>query len=96
MTMEDVILPIILYREPERDDNCRNCKALDENGETKMFNPGIGMVEIYKGHHSSCPMGCPIYTIMMIMERLKWAWIAKLCVSFHDHMYYWKAYDRTI
>ena len=69
---------LVMYRPPQRDENCRICNALSSKGDT---------AELYDGHLNSFPTGCPRYIGMTIEERREIAVAAKLCLRCHDPTY---------
>ena len=63
----------------KRDESCRICKALEARGDT---------LQLYDGHFSNYPTGCPRYIAFNIEERRKIATEAKFCWLCHDPKYF--------
>ena len=61
---------LVYYNPPQPDYKCRICKWLESQGDT---------VQLYNGHHSNYPTGCPRFICMTTSERYHAAIQAKYC-----------------
>ena len=76
---------LISYKPPIRDEQCRICKTLEVNGDTK---------DLYDNHFSNFPTGCPRFVAMTVNRRYFVSIQAKLCVQCQDPDYIHKKNDR--
>ena len=63
------------YNPPQRYDNCKICKVLDEEGDTN---------NLYEEHTSDVAVGCPRFANMPTKIRTKYATKAKICPNCLD------------
>ena len=80
-----VPLNLITHNPPIRDEKCRICNTLEAHGDTR---------QLYDGHVSNYPTGCPRYVGMAVNRRYQVALEAKLCLACHHPEYIFKKNDR--
>ena len=76
---------LITHNPPIRDEKCRICNTLDAQGDTK---------QLYDGHVSNYPIGCPRYVGMSFNRRYQIAIEAKLCIACHNPDYIYRRNDK--
>ena len=76
---------LVTHSPPIRDENCRICNTLEATGDTK---------QLYDGHVSNYPTGCPWYIGLSVNRRYQLALEAKLCIACHHPDYIFKRNDK--
>ena len=76
---------LVTHSPPIRDENCRICNTLEATGDTK---------QLYDGHVSNYPTGCPRYIGLSVNRRYQLALEAKLCIACHHPDYIFKRNDK--
>ena len=75
---------LIAYKPSRRDERCRVCRQLEEEGDT---------TDLYDEHLHNYPSGCPRYIQMNIRERSRICYEAKICMKCHDPEYVYQYND---
>ena len=76
---------LVSYKPAIRDEQCRICKTLEVNGDTK---------QLYDNHVSNYPTGCPRFVGMSVNRRYFISLQAKFCIQCQDPEYIHKKNDR--